>query len=232
MPIASVGSSDNKKMKEKIEQIVKRELISPTLEMTKQILAVLDFELVEDLFSIERIDIDDEKKEVSAYVDIRKTDFYLDFTFNTLDSINLYSVNTKPFIEISYFPTSETLTVDELQKLTKIKPHRKIHKGESFGNGKFQYNYNGLEYLSAKGPGNITFKINSLLELLETDLIGIKELSNQTNCSNLLVTISYHVGNGNFTELWLEKEIINRLAKFDFDITFDIYAEGTKLKDE
>jgi len=219
-------------MKEKIKQLVKRELINPTLEMTKQILDVLQIELVEDSFRIERIDIDDEKKEVTAYVNIRRTDFYLEFIFNIADSIDLYSVDTKPFIEISFFPTSETLTVDELQKLTKVQPHRKINKGEYFSNRKFQYNYNGLEYLSAKGPGNITFKINSLLDLLETDIIGIKELSSQTECSNLFVTISYHVGNGNFTGLWLEKEIINRLAKFDFELTFDIYAEGEKFKDE
>lgn len=219
-------------MNEKIAQLVTRELINPTLDMTKQILNVLQTEIFEDSFIIERIEIDDVKKEVVAYVIIRETGYYLEFIYKLADSIELCSVDTKPSIDISFFPTSETLTVDELQKLTKIQPHRTINKGELFSNGKLQYNYNGLEFLSAKGPGNITFKMNSLLDLLETDIIGIKELSNQTECRNLFVTISYHVGNGNFTGLWLEKEIINRLSKFDFELTFDIYARGVKFEDE
>jgi hypothetical protein len=67
------------------------------------------------------------------------------------------------------------------------------------------------------------------LDILEKDVQGLKELTRQTNTKHIFVTIVYHIGNGNFTGLYLDNEIIDRLSKLGLELTFDIYATGNKF---
>jgi len=67
------------------------------------------------------------------------------------------------------------------------------------------------------------------LDILETDKDGVKELIRQTNCKDVFITIVYHIGNGNFTGLYLDSLIIDRLSKMGLQLTFDIYAGGRKF---
>jgi hypothetical protein len=117
-------------------------------------------------------------------------------------------------------------------KITSIKPTKTITKGDFFSNGKFEYTYNGLEFETFSEPGQIERKLNYLLDILETDIEGIKELSRQTSTKDIFVTIVYHIGNGNFTGLHINNEIINRLSKLGLELTFDIYATGKKFENE
>lgn len=215
-----------------ITNIITDELLNPTFEMTRQYLKILEVKYEDDKPKITKIDFDKNQNRATAYVEVKNESFYLEFVFDTTDTIYLIGLDSLPFVEISFMPTSEKLTTDELLKITSIKPTNIITKGDFFSNGKFEYTYNGLEFETFSEPGRIERKLNYLLDILETDIEGIKDLSRQTSTKDIFVTIVYHIGNGNFTGLFIDSEIINRLSKLGLELTFDIYATAKKFENE
>ena len=215
-----------------ITNIITDELLNPTFEMTRQYLKTLEVKYEDNKPKIAKIDFDKNHNQATAFIEIKNESFYLEFVFDTTDNIQLTDVDTLPFVRISFMPTSEKLTTDELLKITSIKPTNTITKGDFFSNGKFEYTYNGLEFETFSEPGRLERKLKYLLDILETDLEGIKKLSVQTSTKDIFVTIVYHIGNGNFTGLYLDNEILNRLARLGLELTFDIYATGEKFSIE
>ena len=215
-----------------ITNIITDELLNPTFEMTRQYLKILEVKYEDDKPKIAKTDFDKNQNRVTAYLEVKNESFYLEFVFDTTDTIRLTGVDTIPFVGISFMPTSENLTTDELLKITSIKPTKTITKGDFFSNGKFEYTYNGLEFETFSEPGRLETKLKYLLDIFETDTEGIKKLSKQTSTKDVFVTIVYHIGNGNFTGLYLESDIINRLSKLGLELTFDIYATGNKFDNE
>lgn len=215
-----------------ITNIITNELLNPTFEMTRQYLKILAVKYEEDKPKITKIDFDKNQNRATAYVEVKNDSFYLEFVFDTTDTIRLTGLDTIPFVGISFMPTSEKLTTDELLKITSIKPTKTITKGDFFSNGKLEYTYNGLEFESFSEPGRLESKLKYLLDILETDLEGIKQLSIQTSTRDIFVTIVYHIGNGNFTGLYLNNEILKRVTRLGLELTFDIYATGEKFTTE
>lgn len=215
-----------------ITNIITDELLNPTFEITRQYLKILEVKCEDDKPKIAKTDFDKNQNRATAYVEIKNESFYLEFVFDTTNTIRLTGVDTLPFVGISFMPTSEKLTTDELLKITSIKPTKTITKGDFFSNGKFEYTYNGLEFETFSEPGRLEKKLKYLLDILETDLEGIKQLSILTSTRDIFVTIVYHIGNGNFTGLYLDNEILNRVTRLGLELTFDIYATGEKFTTE
>lgn len=216
-------------MNSTIATIITEELVNPKFEMTRQYLKVLEIEYENGIPKIDNIETEQHLNQAIAYVSVKHERFYLRFTFDTQEQIEISSVDTAPFIGISFDPSSENLSVEELMSLTTIKPSGIITKGDFSSNGKFKYSYNRLEYTAYSEPGRLDSKLNTLLDVLEVDIKGIKELSQQTGCKDLFITIVHHIGNGNFTGLWLDNETINRLSKLGLQLTFDLHARGISL---
>ena len=215
-----------------ITNIINDELLNPTFEMTRQYLKILEVKYEDNKPKIAKIIINDSQNQAKAYVEIENESFYLEFDFDTTDKIEILAIDTTPFIGISFMPTSEELTTEELLKITSIKPTNTISKGDLYSSGKFEYTYNGLVFETYSEPGRIERKLKYLLDILETDIEGTLELSRQTNTKDIFVTIVYHIGNGNFTGLYFDNETINRLSKLGLELTFDIYATGNKFENE
>ncbi len=213
-----------------ITNIITDELLNPTFEMTRQYLKILEVKYEDKKPKIAKIDF--HENQATAYVEVKNESFYLEFVFDTTDKVEISGVDTSPFIRIIFMPTSEELTLERLLNLTTIKPTNTISKGDFFSNGKFEYTYNGLEFETFSEPGRLERKLKYLLDILETDVEGIKELSRQTSKKHIFVTIVYHIGNGNFTGLYLENNIIDSLSKLGLGLTFDIYATGAKFATE
>ena len=212
-----------------INNIITDELLNPTFEMTLQYLKLLEVKYKDNKPKIAKIDFNEKQNQATAYIEVKNESFYLEFIFNTTDTIQLTSVDTLPFVRISFMPTSERFTTDELLKITSVKPSKTISKGDSFSNGKFKYNYNGLEFETFSEPGRLERKLKYLLDILETDLEGIKQLSKQTSTTDIFITIVYHIGNGNFTGLYLDNEALSRVSRLGLELKFDIYVTGEKF---
>lgn len=216
-------------MKTALTNIITDELLNPTFEMTRQYLKILEIKYEDTRPKIAKIEIKKSENQATAYIELKNVSFYLAFIFDTISKIEISAVDTAPFIGITFLPTSEELTLQGLLNLTTIMPTKTISKGDFFSNGKFQYSYNGLEFNTTSEPDKFGSKLNSLLNFLETDIEGVKELSRQTNCKDLFVTVDYHIGNGNFTGIYLDNQAINRLSKLGLQLTFDIYATGNRF---
>lgn len=219
-------------MKEIITQLIAEELLNPNFEMTRQHLSVMEVVYERGHPNIVAIEIDAFPNQVIAYVEVKNKSFYLQFVFDTSEAIEISCIDTSPFVGITYMPSSVDLTLEQLTLMTSLNASESICKGDYFSNGKFQYNYNALVFNSFQGPGSIKKKLDYLLDILETDIDGVMNLSRQTESADLFVTVVYHIGNGNFTGLYVDKEQINRLSKMGLELTFDIYAAGTKFINE
>lgn len=138
-----------------ITNIITDELLNPTFEITRQYLKILEVKCEDDKPKIAKTDFDKNQNRATAYVEIKNESFYLEFVFDTTNTIRLTGVDTLPFVGISFMPTSEKLTTDELLKITSIKPTKTITKGDFFSNGKFEYTYNGLEFETFSEPGRL-----------------------------------------------------------------------------
>lgn len=216
-----------------ITTIIIDELLDPRFGMTMKYLKTFEVKYEEDNKpKILKIDYQANRCEATAYVEVKNEKFYLGFIFvidTTDDDIQLYGVRTVPFIEISFMPISMDLSTEDLLKLTSIKPTYILTKGGFFSNGKLNNTYNGLEFESFPEPRQFEEKLRNLLDILETDVEGIKQLSKQTNTKEVFVTINYHIGDGNIGGLHLNGDIIDRLSKLGLELTFDIYATGEKF---
>jgi Domain of unknown function (DUF4279) len=215
-----------------ITNIIADELLNPTFEMTRQYLKILEVKYEGNKPKITKIEFNENQNQATAYIEVKNEIFYLEFVFDTTDTIQLTSVDTLPFVKISFMPTSKSLTTEELLTIISVKPSKTITKDDSFSNGKFEYTYNGLEFETFSEPGRLEKKLKYLLDILETDLEGIKQLSKQTCTKDIFVTIVYHIGNGNFTGLCLDNETLNRVTRLGLELTFDIYATGEKFANE
>lgn len=215
-----------------ITNIIIDELLNPTLEMTRQYLKILEIKYEDNKPKVAKINFNENQNQATAYVELKNESFYLEFIFNTTDNIELTGIDTLPFVGVSFIPTSEKLTTEELLKITSIKPTKTIKKGDNISNGKCEYTYNGLEFKTSSEPGRLETKLKYLLDTLETDTEGIKKLSKQTSTKDIFVTIIYHIGNGNFTGLYVDNDTINRISKLGLELTFDIYATGNKFDSE
>lgn len=213
-------------MRDIITTIIKNELINPTFEMTRQYLKILAIEFENDLPKILNIDTDLIDGKIIAYVKVKSQPFYIQFMFDTAEGIKIYSVDTAPYIHISYSPISKEDSLETLLSLISITPSNTIPK-DDFPNG--SCNYCGIEFETDSTPGRIDSKLISLLNVLETDVEGIRKLSRRTNCYHLFVTIMYHSADWNFTGLWLDRQVINRLSNLGLELVFDIYAHGDKF---
>jgi hypothetical protein len=115
-----------------ISSIIADELLNPTFEITRQYLKILEVKYEDNQPKIAKIEINHSQNQATAYVEIENESFYLEFIFSTTDKIEIYSIGTIPFIGISYMPTSEELTTEEMVKITSIKPTKIISKGDFF----------------------------------------------------------------------------------------------------
>lgn len=212
-------------MKKIITTLISQELLNPTFVITKEYLEEFKVDYKNGLPKIESIDFDKKLKKATAFVEIKNESFYLTFHFHiSTQQIEIYSVDTTPLFVVSFSITSEEYSLTDLLSLTTIKPTNTIKKGDKL-NRKIYYNYNGIGFDSYKKPGLLIDKINYLLDLLETDKKGIKNLIKLTKCNSIWLTVVYYNGYGTFSDVSIPKKVIKRLSLLGLELIFDIYAK-------
>ncbi|MFP9113251.1 DUF4279 domain-containing protein [Flavobacterium sp. RHBU_3] len=211
-----------------IKQLVAEELQNPSFFMTGEYLKVLQPLYKNGLPQVIKVDIDNVNAIAKAYVVVKDESFYLLFLFDIEKEVVLSCVETAPFVRISYTAVSKELELEDLLGLTTVLPTTIIKKGEKCGRG-FEYDYNGLEFVSTDDPADFLDKLAAFLDVLETDSEGIKHLSEKTLCHEIFVTIIYHNDVASFTGLWLESVLMKRLSELNLGLTFDIYPSGKRL---
>lgn len=203
-------------MKRKISKLVSEELRNPTFLMTSEYLAMFEVDYQNGNPKIERIEFDKDNKKAIAYVKVKDESFYMSFWFDILAKITLSCVDTSPLYVVSFSVTSKKYSLIELLNFTRIKPTLTQNGGKE--------NYNGLDFNSYMKPGKLIDKMNYLLDILEGDKKGIKNLIKKTRSNVVWITIVFYNGYGTFSDLYLPKKVIKRLSSLGLEIVFDIYA--------
>jgi len=217
-------------MIETITSLINHELLNPSWEMTKQLLACMEVKLDNGLPKIQSIVIKQDIGKAEAYIAVKNEPFYIKVSFDIEDQITIQWVDTEPYIRMSYGPTSEDIGTAELLQMTTLVPNEVITPGTKSSNEKFQYNYNGLSFDSPDEPGKFEDKLDAFLAYLEQDVAGVKALSKATGAEDIFVTICYYIGNRIFTGLYLTNNQISRLNSLGLTLTFDIYTLGKPPK--
>ncbi|WP_197062862.1 DUF4279 domain-containing protein [Hymenobacter sp. APR13] len=190
----------------------------------------MEVELVEQLPKLEGIVVKQDIGRATVYVAVKGEPFYIGVEFDIAGAIEINAVLTEPRIGLSYLATSEEFDSEFLLSLTQLPPTEIIKKGDWFPNNQWRYSYSSLSYEATDAPGSFEDKLNEFLAYLEKDISGINALSRHTGADDLLVTVWHHISNGNFTQLYLTKGHVARLAKLGLSVTFDLYARGQALK--
>lgn len=212
-----------------ITKLIHQELLQPEWEMTRQLLAVMNVALDNGLPKIDAIVINEEAGTATGYVAVKDEAFYIGVHFVLAeDEPQITAVDTEPSIFLSFSPSSDQLSAEELRSLTTLKPTSTARQGEanSFGDVR---NYSALNFESSREPGAIEDKLTAFLTYLAQDTNGIKRLIEATGVGDIWVAIGFHISNRNFTRLFLTKEIIAKLNELGLTLTFDLMIAGTEL---
>ncbi|UOQ52495.1 DUF4279 domain-containing protein [Hymenobacter cellulosivorans] len=217
-------------MTDTITKLIHQELLTPSWEMTKQLLTCMEVELADEQPKIEGIVIRQDIGRATGYVAVKDEPFYIGVSFDIEGSIELNGVDAEPRIHLYYLATLEEQNSEFLLGLTQLTPSEIIRKGDLFTNKAGEYTYSGLSFESADTPGTFEEKLDEFLTYLEQDIPGISALAEHTGDNDIFITLRYHISTGIFTQLYLAKSHIVRLARLGLSVTFDQYVHGKPLR--
>ncbi len=79
------------------------------------------------------------------------------------------------------------------------------------------------------GPDEFEDKLKKLLDFLETDKVGVKNLVKKAE-GYIQVAMEFHNGNSMLGGAGISKESIKRMAALNLEINFDLYVSGKTYK--
>ncbi len=207
-----------------IQNLIRDEFKNPSLAVTQQYLKIHEPLWRPDGFPmIEQIETTPDNL-ATAYLLVDGERFYFAITID-LDARKVIGFDTEPFHIVSFNAISFELSFQELQSFTTLKPTSHTNKGDNLKNATQKYKYSSFFISAGFKIVRLETKLNELLDILEQDPIGIKKMTE--NAATSLQVISYfHNGNSSMGAFELTPIFIQRAAKINLGICFDVYADG------
>ena len=204
------------------------EFKKPTIGTTKQYLEVLEVELENGLPKVERVDFDSFEETNVVYFSIKNEPFFLSVYFSKDDNEITY-VGTENGNQVYFTATSETLSYDQLSKLTTLKGLKGWNIGDErfYKNGIYDFSRITFEPIESRAY-DLNAKFLLLLTELEKDTEGINKLTKLSDAGITIHHQQYIDGNKGIV---FEAETINRLSKLNLGVDIDQYVYGHRLKD-
>lgn len=171
--------------------------------------------------------VDKESSDGSAivYFQVKDERLYLAVYLDLVPQIAVRGVGTENHNRVYLKVVSDVLNLEELSQLTGLKPSSGWSKGERRKQGNSTYNFTAVFFEPNPEPDECEDKLRKLLDFLEQDMAGVKELlARGDGCVNVATT--FHNGNTMLGGYHLDKSIIKRLSALELEIDFDLYAEG------
>jgi hypothetical protein len=219
-------------MDEEIIKIAIQEIEIKSWGITEQFLEVHDVVRIDGVPKLGRIDKDKPGGMAIAYFPVKDEKFY--FAIHIHSSLigppGIVGIGTECFNDISFQASSETIDFDELASLTNLKSTSGWHKGDLRRSGKATYKNALIRFTPNPEPDEFEDKLKKLLDFLEQDSTGIKKLIDFAE-GHIQATIIFHNGNTMLGGPHIDKESIKRMAAFNLEIDFDLYAEGKFFKE-
>jgi hypothetical protein len=214
---------------EQIIELIEKEFKEKTLGTTEQYLEIHSPIYVDKKLKVDRIDRETNDGLIIAYLPILDERFYFSVYINTT-LIQITNVGTEAYHEVYFRATSEILTANELQTMTKLTPTGGWNKGDLRKNGRSAYKFSSFEILPNPEPDEFEDKLKKLLDFLEQDNDGIKQLAEKAN-GYIQVAMDIHNGNGMIGGPNIDKDAIRRMNMLGLSIDFDLYVGGNSFKE-
>jgi hypothetical protein len=210
-------------------EIISKELRNKTQGVTEQYLTVhqpiyKDKELV-----ISRIDRESEEEVDIVYFPVAGEKFYFK-AFIEKDTFVFRGLGTEPWYRVYLTATSSTKTLTELKAMLDLTPSEGWSKGDLRANGKTTHTFSRISFLPNPEPDTFKNKLNHLLDYLETDKDGVKRLIDNSD-AYISVAADIHDANGMIHGHCIDSESIQRMAKFNLSLDFDLYVSGNPFLD-
>lgn len=211
---------------QKVIELIEKEFKFKTLGTTQQYLEIHSPIYVDSKLKIDRIDRD-KKDEIIAYIPVEDEAFYfavyIDPTTNEITGLG-----TEAYIRVYFRAISETFTSQELKVMTSLTPSRIWNKGDLRKYGKSNYTFSCFEILPNPEPDEFEDKLKKLLDILEQDKIGVKQLVEKAN-GYIQVSMDIHNANGILGGITIDNNDIMRMNNLGLSIDFDLYVRDNLL---
>ncbi|MDE3237137.1 MAG: DUF4279 domain-containing protein [Bacteroidota bacterium] len=196
---------------------------------TEQLLEIHEVVYENEKPKVLRVDKESSDGTAIVYFPLKDEKFYLAIWLDTEPEVNVRSVTTEYFNSVYLNVTSDHFSFQELAKMTKLQMTGGWNKGDIRKSGKSTYNFTALHFEPNPEPDEFNDKLKKLLDFLDQDNEGVTKLIDQADAQIQVVTI-FHNGNTILGGHHLNKSIIKRLASYNLEIDFDLYAEGKFFK--
>jgi hypothetical protein len=214
---------------QQVIELIEKEFKEKTLGVTGQYLEIHSPIYADNKVKVECIDRDSEDEMIIAYLPVLDEKFYFAVYIDTKTN-EITGVGTEAYHRVYFRATSETLTADELKTMTILTPTEFWNKGDLRKNGKSNHTFSNFEILPNPEPDDFEDKLKKLLDYLEQDKNGIKQLVRNAN-GYIQVAMDIHNGNGMIGGLNIDADDIRRMNDLGLSINFDLYVGGNGFKD-
>ncbi len=173
--------------------------------------------------------IDREKKDGTAivYFPVKEEKFYLAVYVDTEPKISVRHVGTESYNSVCFSAVSDSLNLEELSRMTKLKSTKGWSKGDK--RGRTLWKFSKFIFEPNLEPDEFEDKLKKLLDILESDKEGITQLAENSDVC-IRVAQEFHNGNTMLGGSYIDKESMKRIANLNLPIDFDLYLGGNFYK--
>lgn len=210
-----------------IIQKATEELSAKTFGVTEQFLKIHEVVYENDKPKIARVDTDKEDGTAIVYFPVKDEKFYLAVYLDTIPQISVRHVGTEYSNSVYLGVSSKTFSLEELTAMTKLKATHGHSKGDKRGGTYWKFSKVCFE--PNPEPDEFEDKLKKLLDFLETDKEGIKQLVEKADAW-IEIAQEFHIGNTMLGGSFIDTESIKRIANLNLSIDFDLSVGGNLYK--
>lgn len=213
---------------DQLAKIATEEVLSPTLDLTKQYLEVNQVLYENGIPVISEIILKEEEDSNFAvvYFPIVDESYYFVVYLDLNPDILVRQVAISAGNTVKIYVSSESHSADELINLLGMNPDQKWSKGDKRQRRGY-YDFSGLIYEpNGKKTGEVEDKLRNLIKLFNPYKENLVHL---TKVASVVVSVAYYGYKDEMLGIHLDTEIISKLAEFHLPIDIDLYASGPDL---
>ena len=210
-------------------ELIEKEFKEKTLGVTESYLDIHSPIYTDNELKVDRIDRETKDDYIIAYLPVLGERFYFAVYINVTTN-EVTGVGTEACHRVYFRATSETLTADELKAMTNLTPTKLWNKGDIGKSRKSHYTFSNFAIMPNPEPDEFEDKLKKLLDLLERDREGIKQLVDNAN-GYIQVAMDIHNGNGMIGGHNIDTDDVKRMNDLGLSINFDLYVGGNIFKD-
>ncbi|HLA59234.1 MAG TPA: DUF4279 domain-containing protein [Puia sp.] len=215
---------------DKIIQKATEEIESKTLAATQQFLDIHQVVYLGTKPKVERVDRDKGDGTAIVYFPVKEERFYLAISIEANPEPEVSAIYVEPYTSVYYSAGSETIELETISGMTNLIPTSVWRKGDpKREGGRILHKDNGIRFEPTPGPDEFEDKMKKLLDFLESDKVGIKNLAKKAE-GYIQVIMEFHNGNSMLGGPNISKESVKRMAALNVELDFDLYVSGKPYK--